>query len=656
MSATLLASIRNFIPRPKVRAWEWVCANGRTPSGEQFAGDLMPWAQGVCDAWDSRQFRKVILMWGTRLGKTMIGMQLMACAMETNPMPGIFGTAGEKLATRTMRNKIYPMLERVKGTRQQLLPPHLRNIRELRLRDSTWAVVWSGSPMMLADWSARYGYGNEIDKWDVKKSSDGEASEGDTLSQFEERLKEWPDRKLLLECSPSLKGKSRVEREYLASNRCKYHVPCPHCGEFQALRLGGEGPGGGLKFDRDENGKTDAEIARKTARYECDHCSGIIEDQHRWAMMKLGKWCPAGCRVSKSGEIVGTPDRDGEIWGGQLSSLYSLQLRWGDIAAAFVSAIGHSRKLQMFVNGWLAETWEPYRSKTEPEEVGERLTTETPRGVIPLAATWRFDAVDVQESHFVWVITACGPGERVYLIDWGMADTWEEVEAATINREIPHEDGKGALKACLTLIDSGDGNRTKEVYAKCRQHSRPDRLVIPCKGANNNCNGEAYQMVTIGDGTKSGTRLMKRRALQTRGVILARVNPFFWEPVIQQWLDEKNPGEEESLSLPFGANDDDELLEQICNGAQSHEPSKLDPDKLLWVKRWDDKANDFRDCLKYARCGMEMKFRSNWKLSETRQGSVAVAAPVVAATPDPEPTGRRGLRNYRDRSERMRRR
>ena len=651
-----------FAPRLFCNSWEWVCANGRTPEGRPFDAEKIPWAKGVCEAWDNPDCREIVMMWGTRLGKTQISMQLVAKAMATNPLNGLFATANEKLATRTTSNKLYKVLAAIEQTRSQLLPERLRSKTEIRLLDCTWPVVWSGSNTMLADWGACYGWANEVSKWDERKSMEsGVAKAGDTLSQFTERFKEyWNSRKVLFECSPALKGSCKIERKYLESNQCKYNVPCPHCKQFQVLKMGTGDGTGGIVFDKTPDGKLDPELAQRTARYQCERCHKIIPDEQpsRRRMMRRGQWVPKGCKIDKAGKLCGRPERSCEIWGGQLSSLYSLQLQWGDVAKKYVESHKNPSLLQVFKNDWESETWEPFKVKAEPDEVAQRIRTDDAPGIIPAWCTWLFGAVDVQGEFFKWALLACGPDECVAVVDRGSCDTWGEVYEHCVNRAVVHADGGAALMPCLTLIDSGDGNKTKEVYKQCRAWSRPDRLVIPCKGANNNLNGEPYQKRVIGDGTKSGSKIQRRQALKFSGVLAIRVNPFYYEPIIQRWLDTRLPGAEDSLSVPAELCDDESFIRELCNGAQIGQPSKMEPGKKLWVPRWENEPNDYRDDLKYARCAMDVKFRGDWRVATRRQPS-NTAAPVPKPR-EPEPQrqtdegGRRRFTRERTRSRRER--
>jgi phage terminase large subunit GpA-like protein len=621
----------SFRPRASVDSWDWICKKGRMPDGTPFDGDRIPWCRGVAEAWDNPVTRMISLMWGTRLGKTTIGLQLMAKVADTKPMPGLFATSTQTLAERTVRNKIYPVLSSIEATRKQL--PHRRfwTMKEVRLSSAPWFVAWSGSDTQLADLSAFYGYANEVDKWSMNEKQGGESGEGDPFEQFLERFKEFYNAKILSECSPSTKRRSRIEKQLLASNNCRYNVPCPKCGTHQVLKLGTEGEPGGIRFDRRADGSSDPALARSTARYECVHCRYEIADHQRPAMMRAGVWVPAGQHVDKRGRLQGTPLRGPRLWGGQLSSLYSLQLRWGDIAEKFVQVKDNSRELRMFINGWLAETWEPFKPKSEPEEVGLRLATDDPRGVIPSWAKWLFAAVDIQHDHFVFWVVAIDENQREHLVDHGTLDTLAEVETKVIRREFEHADGGPPLCPIVTAIDCGF--RSKMVYEFCQKFKQTSHRVMPVKGANSDCAGEPFEVKLIGAaGQNDRTKRILARA--GKGLRRIRVSPYYYEPITQEQLDDLNPGDFGSLSLHTEAREDLDLLNQLCNGAESDEPSKLDPNRHLWVKRWEGQPNDYRDGKKYARCMADWYFKRDWEKAARRQGvAIKTADPMAKQSP-----------------------
>lgn len=625
-----------FCPPPKIDSWEWICEHGRMPNGVPFDGDRIPWCKGVCAAWDDPETREIDLQWGTRLGKTTISIQLLGKSAAVAPRPGLFTTSTQRLSERTVANKIYKVLDAIHQTASQLPSSRFRKLTEIPLSSSPWYVAWSGSDTMLADLSAFYGLGNEVDKWSMIEKGSGEVGEGDALDQFFERFKEFYNYKLLLECSPSTKANSRIEKRRLLGNNCSYNVPCPKCGGHQALRLGKEGEPGGIWWDRTPDGESDPALARKTARYVCLHCRYEIPNSKRPLMMRRGVWVPEGCYADKRGRVRGTPVRGPRIWSSQLSSLYSLQLSWGDIAEKFLQTKGSTRSLRTFVNGWLAETYEPFKSKSEPEQVGERLTVDTPRCVIPRWATHVFAAVDRQEDHFVYMVVACGPREQEQIIDHGTLDTLAEVEKFVVRREFEHEDGEAPLCPALTVIDCGF--QTKSIYEFCSKFKKTRHQVLPIKGANTDLGGEPWVRKIIGISEGKSARTKKRLIRSGFGLIRIRVNPFYYEPIIADQLEELKPGETGALTLHNECKHDVDLLRQLCNGAESEQPSKTDPDRHLWVKRWEGEPNDYRDCKRYARCGMDFYFKRRWSRVNERQGAKKAekVRPAKAAEQQPQ--------------------
>ena len=151
---------------------------------------------------------------------------------------------------------------------------------------------------------------------------------------------------MFLASTPTLKGLSRIEREYELSDQQRYHVPCPHCGglqwlQFERLRLG-------------EPGK-----ARDGPQYLCEHCDERRSPNGtRRAMMDGGKRC-------RNGRPTAPPDvhRCGESrveWSGiHISGLYSPLgwLSWEEIARGWEGALGNDAALKTLKNTILGETW-----------------------------------------------------------------------------------------------------------------------------------------------------------------------------------------------------------------------------------------------------------------------------------------------------------
>jgi phage terminase large subunit GpA-like protein len=599
-------------PPKRVRSWDWICDNIRDKDGTPFDPDAFPHAEGVADAFDDPEIRTIVLQWATRIGKTFICESLDLKTWATAPAPSAFISSSKKLATETVREEFYPMLEHLMA--DQLKPATRRSMTRIDLAHCGCRVGWATSESTMSGFGAWLLHLNEVDKWPFDESL-----EGDRLEQAMERsIKQFPEHKNLIESTPTTEEHSRVNNWYKLSNQCQRQVPCPFCGWYQVLRRAEDGlPGqGGLVWDRLPGGEQDPDRAHASARYECESCHKSIHDEHRPKMMKAGRWVPAGQHVDKRGRLLGTPDRQGHIWGSQLSSLYSLRIRWGDYTRKWVASERRPGLRRAFTNLWDGEPHAPRKSKLTPEELAERLNLGYSRGKVPKEASFITCGVDVQEWGYVYMVVAWGTGERGWLIDWGDLDDLGQLEQLIDKKYPVADDKKTELPIVLTFVDSG--HDTLSVYRFCKQHSRIGRYVWACTGEKMNLKGEPYRKVILGKPKGGKNKRMRKAAMVARGQVLVHVAVVFWEELIQDYLDKCVPGEAGSFGFPREAADDMELCKQLLNGMASEKLNRRNVNEVIWIKRWVEEANDFRDTLRYVRCAAEVYARGRWTRKTTK--------------------------------------
>src|SRR5207237_1235405 len=85
---------------------------------------------------------------------------------------------------------------------------------------------------------------------------------------------------------------SRIEGEYNASDRCRFHVACPHCGEMQWLQWGADKTFG-LKWSKDDAGLP----LPGSARYVCQHNGCEIREHEKSHMLRTPAEGPMGVVV-----------------------------------------------------------------------------------------------------------------------------------------------------------------------------------------------------------------------------------------------------------------------------------------------------------------------------------------------------------------------
>ena len=472
----LLASIwREYLcPPPRLTVTQWAELH-RVLSGKDSAepgpyrADRTPYAEEPMDCLSQHSpVEEVVLKWGAQTSKTTIGSNWLAYLMDVNPGPIMMVQPTIDMAKRYSRQRLAPMIEES--------PQLRRKVRENRSRDDAnttllkefaggfMAVAGANSAAGLRSMPVRDLFLDEIDGYPI--DVDGE---GDPIKLAEARQSTFSRRKRLLTSTPTTKDFSRIEARYLASDRCRYHVPCPHCQELQPLDWGTDKPHG-LKWDRDAEGRA----LPDSVRYVCRSCGAEIREHHKPAMLAGGRWVADNLGAAA-----------GRIRGFQLSSLYSPLgwLSWATLVTEWETAITSSRTgdislLRVFVNTRLAETFEEQGDRADEHALRKRAAD------IPLR--------QVHWGHFVMTMGVDTQGDRLeaYLWAWGRGMERQLVDRAvfygdpgqgeqepgspwarlTEYRRTPvlHASGRPVpLLACM--IDSG-GHHTQAVYAYTRAH------------------------------------------------------------------------------------------------------------------------------------------------------------------------------------------
>lgn len=615
--------LRYLAPTEQSTTLNWFRQHARNTDGRPYSHNLFPHLGapgGPCDAFDDYTVRKIWLQFASRLGKTYFGQCCVMKKADTNPGPMMLASSVEKTALE-VTERTYKIIEHSPKVSWQLRPKHRRRQSCIDFDACQCQVAWSRSVSTLADKEVEFGHGNEIDKWEHASTS----TEADPLKLFTDRFKNRPHHKILLESTPAVKTHSRVEAGRLNSWNCEYYVPCPHCDVYQPLKMS-ENDVYYLQWEKLPNGRSDREMARRTAFYQCAHCEGKIEDHHRPMMMRLGVWVPEGCKVnhaeakrvatqryqstipgtgvvdfrwegwSKAPWIVGTPLRDGPEAGYKLSSLYALSLGWGDIAAEFVGCYNRPQDLRNFINQWLAETWEHAKRKDTWENLGIRfIDNSLPRGIVPSWAqvlTCGIDrqGEDVTSARFPWVVDAWGSQNRCHTVDYGVTTSFDELLSQVISKNWLCENQSENKNISFTLMDSGfkpDG-----VYEFCRKCQNLRLDVWPSKGSNVVMDSD-FRYSILGDNTS-----MPGMALFTVDTVRS-----------QLWIDSQfDRTTLQKYTICSGSLfDHQDFLEQLINDAVVDSLDQFNNVRQSWERLDTRIPNDFRDCRRYARVAFLIK-------------------------------------------------
>ena len=382
-----------------------------------------------------------------------------------------------------------------------------------------------------------------------------------------ERTKTYKPLEKVYACStPTLKNNYIWELHDTADEVRHYFVPCPDCGEFIELVYNQ------IVFEKDEE-KTMSNYERaQTAVYVCQECGCEIFDTDKPGMLRDGEW-----RVIKK-RGVGKPKSVG-FW---LSSLYSVFLKWADIAEEHLNSKDDPEKQQNFANSWLAEPWEDTKLKTTEDLVMERQT-ELPEFVIPGWAKLLTAGVDVQETSLYYSIRAFGEYTTSQNITHGQVLSFQDIEDV-MNREFYTEDGRKMI-VNLALIDSG--YQADATYDFCIDNSD---WALPCKGASNGM-PDRYKISKVDrpNSRAYGMQLVLVDGERYKDSIAARMKR---ENGQGSWMVYKDCDREYALQV----TSEHKVYEKSANGNR----------KLKWVPKYSHADNHFLDCEVYAMAAAEI--------------------------------------------------
>lgn len=486
------AYMRGLLPDPELWIDEWADEFMRIPrdTGAAEPGpyrtDRTPYAREPMRCLSpNHSAKRVVTKVASQMMKTQIALNWIGGCIHMAPANILMLLPSLGLAKRVSGRvdktvKATPVLrERVAAARSR----DSRNTLDTKeFEGGTLFATTAGSAANLAEVSARFVYGDEIDRWDVDVDD-----EGDPIELAETRGTTFGrNAKFYFSSSPTVKGASRIEDLFLQGDQRHYYVPCPHCGEYQVLEW--------------ENLKWSDDFSR--AGYLCCNatCGTLIEEHSKGQMLAAGDW-----RAHAEG--------DGETVSFTLSALYMPPgwIAWGDLAKQYAKALlatarGDLEPMQVFYNTRLARVWDSAQEMTKASELKARAE-QYRLGSVSAGALILTAAVDTQGDRLELMVSGWGEGLERWVVDHQVIQgspsderTWAALDER-LKQRYRHASGV-ELAICATAVDSG-GHHTDEVYQFCRL--RRWRNVFAVKGASKSGRPVIAQRPSKVDVTWKGT-------------------------------------------------------------------------------------------------------------------------------------------------------
>lgn len=449
-----------FAPPPKLTVSQWadgyrkLSTEGSAESG-QWHTARAEYQREIMDAISDSVTETVVVMSSAQVGKSEILLNAMGYYIDYDPCPMIMVQPTVDRAEEFSKDRIEPMLRDTPVLLAKVAQAKSRDknstITNKRFVGGQLHIIGANAPSGLASKPIRVVFADEVDRFPASAGK-----EGDPLSLAIVRTKTFINRKLIFVSTPTIKGASRIEEEYLSSSSEVWHKKCPACGEFHPL----EWPN--IKFDHEGDNIT-------LHGMMCPSC-GVISEEWEWKSAE-GKW------------IAQFPERKHKR-GFHLNEFTSPWSSWVEIIRNFLNAKNNPETLKTWVNTTLGQPWEEYGELDAAELLEKRLemyNCEVPEPVVVLTA-----AVDVQDNRLEYEIVGWSKGYESWGIYYGviMGDpaydtTWERLDDVLF-RKYKRSDGLD-LQIMSTCVDTG-GHYTTEAYNYCKKHESQRVFAIKGQG------------------------------------------------------------------------------------------------------------------------------------------------------------------------------
>lgn len=439
-------------PPPKLTVSEWadryrILSKESSAEHGKWNTDRAPYQREIMDSINDPEVEEIVVMSSAQVGKSEILNNIIGYHIDYDPSPMLLMQPTLEMAEAYSKDRIATMIRDTPRLAKKVNDPKAKDgnntILHKKFPGGHLTLVGANSPASLASRPIRIVLADEVDRFPVSAGT-----EGDPLNLAQKRTKTFWNSKWISVSTPTIKGQSRIEAEFLESTMEEWCVSCPSCGFFQPYSW--------------------PQIRFENVTMECVHC----KEQHTESEWKSrpAKW------------IAKYPEKR-QKRGFHLNALASPWEKWSKIIEEFKKAKAKGPEtLKTWVNTTLGESWEEKAQEHDHNKLMKRREEykhEIPAGVLVLTA-----GVDVQDDRIEVEIVGWGLGEtswgieyKIFYGDPGQQAVWDQLDTFLLKHRFTPDGVKLSISA--TCVDSG-GHFTSEVYAYCKE--REYRRVFAIKG------------------------------------------------------------------------------------------------------------------------------------------------------------------------------
>jgi len=399
-------------------------------------------------AFESPLIEKIVLSKSARVGYAIFINTTVAWIITNDPGNIMIAQNTEGEANKFSTREIGKVFTYSAPVKDRLFGKNTTN--EKSFFGGEVSVVWATSASSFRMVTIKYLFMDEISGW-----PDNVDKEGDPIDLGITRTESEGQRKIVLGSTPKEAGTCKITREFLQTDQRYLYVPCPHCDFKQRLKL--------ENFRYSPNNYKDA-------HFVCTHCSGKIEEHHKFNMVEAGEW-----RATREFECCGvnqTPERWDETGSalcckcgepgdtnerGKIDAGFHIWSAYNDnpntslpsIAAEYDKAKKDPRKMQTFMNTKVGVEYSDAsraHKLNNFEELYQRREYYSPRENLPEQTRCVLATIDTQKNRFDYHFWAVGDRGEIWAVHYGKVHG--DPEDVSTQQSLIHE-----LETEFTLSD-----------------------------------------------------------------------------------------------------------------------------------------------------------------------------------------------------------
>jgi len=585
----LLTSLyHGLAPERKKRVSEWAEENMVLPEMSAEPGPYRvsrtPYARKIMDCLSPQsKYKKVIFMKSSQVGGTQIGLNWIGSIIDNAPGGILLVSPTDSNAKRNSKIRIEPMIKSTRALRRKIRSAKIREggntVLQKDFPGGFLVMIGSNSTSDAKSLPCRYICFDEIDEY--VENLDGQ---GSILDLGELRTMTFRNAKIFLNSTPTIEGRSNIEREFKDTDQNYYFVPCPCCKHKQKLEFEQ------LRWN---------EGNYQEVYYECIECGHhMVESDKTWMLDDERAEDPAEWRVTCAHNV------SSEKIGFHINALYSPWFKWWQICEKYDKAQNNEPRMIAFNNGILGKCHKHTGEQPDYNILfAKRVNTYSPNKP-PEDVCFITVGADVQKDRIEAEIVGWGKGKRSWSIDYRiLVGETNQLDVFNKLAELVHETWTRAdglvLPVKMLFIDSG--HNQSYVYDFCRRFDLS--RVVPVKGGPPN-QGVIIAQPRLVDYMQDGKKVGDVRSWNV-AVSMLKSEFYGWLKLNPDQTDPAKPIYPPGYCFfPMdGRYSDINHFKGICS-EQLEAKTERGIVKYTWVKKYP--FNEPLDCRNYARAAASL--------------------------------------------------